>query len=157
MDLPSLYTTGGNQSSSETSEEGRDRDFDNLDLLGPYRDEILVPTSELRDFVRTPFRLTREGRQQLQNLRSNPRRRAHLEENPETPISSGQNIETPSRSLMTQAESNIPRQQEKKGPLSKLFGFISLPEDQFKFSTPRNNPNEVAEQEQTDFSVPNPQ
>ena len=83
MDLPNLYTTGGNQSSSETSEEGRDRDFDNLDLLGPYRNEILVPTSELRDFVKTPFRLTREGRQQLQNLRSNPRRREHIEENPE--------------------------------------------------------------------------
>ena len=47
MDLPSLYTTGGNQSSSETSEEGRDRDFDNLDLLGPYGDKILDPTSEL--------------------------------------------------------------------------------------------------------------
>ena len=58
MDLPSLYITGGNQSSSETSEEGRDRDFDNLDLLGPYGDEILVPTSELRDFVRTPRLLT---------------------------------------------------------------------------------------------------
>ena len=56
---------------------------------------------------------------------------------------------------MTQAESNIPRQQEKKGLLSKLFGSISLPEDQFKFSTPRNN--EVAEKEQTNFSVPNPQ
>ena len=58
MDLPSLNTTGGNQSSSETSEEGRDRDFDNLDLLEPYGDEILVLTSELRDFVRNPFRLT---------------------------------------------------------------------------------------------------
>ena len=101
MDLPSLYTTGGDQSSSETSGEGRDRDIDNLDILGPYGDELLVPTSELQDFVRTPFRLTREGRQQIQNLRSNPRRRACLEENPETPISSGQNIETPSCSLMT--------------------------------------------------------
>ena len=155
MDLPSLYTTGGNQSSSETSEEGRDRDFDNLDLLEPYGDEILVPTSELRDFVRTPFRLTREGRQQLQNLRSNPRRRARLEQNPETPISSGQNLETPSCSLTTQAGSNTPNQPEKKGPLSKLFGFISLPEDQFKFSSPRNN--KVAEQEQADFSISNPQ
>ena len=55
IDLPSLYTTSGNQPSSEASEEGRDRDFDNLDLLGPYGDEILVPTSELQDFVRTPF------------------------------------------------------------------------------------------------------
>ena len=117
MDLSSLYTTGGNQSSSETSEEGRDRDFDNLDLLGRYGDKILVQTSELQDFVRTPFRLTREGRQQLQNLHSNPRRRERLEQNPETPISLGQNIETPSRSLTTQAGSNTPNQPEKKGPL----------------------------------------
>ena len=94
MDLPNLYTTGGNQSSSETSEEGRDRDFDNVDLLGPYESEILVPTSELRDFVKTPKLLTREGRQQLQSLRSNPRRAACLEENPETPISSEQNSQS---------------------------------------------------------------
>ena len=78
-----------------------------------------------------------------------------MEQNPETPISSGQNPETPARSVTAQAESNTPIQPEKKGPLSKLFAFISLPEDQFKFSTPRNN--EVAEQEQTDFTVPNPQ
>ena len=69
----------------------------------------------------------------------------------------GQNLETPALSLTTLAESNTPNQPEKKGPLSKLFAFISLPEDQFKFSTPRNNLNEVAEQGQTDFSVPNPQ
>ena len=131
MDLPNLYTTRGNQPSSEASHEGRETDFDNLDLLGPYGDEILVPTSELQDFVRTLRLLTREGRQQLQNLRSNPRRIARLEENPKTPISSGQNIETPSWSLTTPAESNIPRQPEKKGPLSKLFGWVSLPKDQF--------------------------
>ena len=155
MDLPSLFTTGGDQSSSDSSGEGRDRDIENLDISGPYGNELLVPTSELRDFVKTPFRLTREGRQQIQNLRSNPRRRARLEQNPETPISSGQNPETTARSVTTQAESNTPIQPEKKGPLSKLFAFISLPEDQFKFSTPRNN--KVAEQEQTDFTVPNPQ
>ena len=40
MDLPNLYTTSGNQPSSEASEEGRETDFDNLDLLGPYGDEI---------------------------------------------------------------------------------------------------------------------
>ena len=154
MDLPSLFTTGGDQSSSDSSGEGRNRDIGDLDILGP---ELLVPHSELRDFVKTPFRLTREGRQQIQNLRSNPRRRARLEQNPETPISSGQNPETPARSVTAQAESNTPIQPEKKGPLSKLFAFISLPEDQFKFSTPRNNLNEVAEQEQTDFTVPNPQ
>ena len=45
MDLPNLYTTSGNQPSSEASEEGRETDFDNLDLLGPYGDEILVPNS----------------------------------------------------------------------------------------------------------------
>ena len=83
MDLPNLYTTSGNQPSSEASEEGRETDFDNLDLLGPYRDEILVPTSELRDLVSTPRFLTREGRQQLQNLCSNPRRRACLEKKPQ--------------------------------------------------------------------------
>ena len=93
MDLPSLYTTGGDQSSSETSGEGRDRDIDNLDILGPYGNELLVPTSELRDFVRTPFRLTREGRQQIQNLRPSNRRRARLEQNPETPVCGEQNPE----------------------------------------------------------------
>ena len=58
MDLPNLYTTSGNQPSSEASEEGRETDFYNLDLLGPYEDKILVLTSELRDFVRTPRLLT---------------------------------------------------------------------------------------------------
>ena len=114
MDLPSLFTTGGDQSSSDSSGEGRDRDIENLDILGPYGNELLVPTSELRDFVKTPFRLTREGRQQIQNLRSNPRRRARLEQNPGTPISSGPNPETPARSVTTQAESNTPIQPEKR-------------------------------------------
>ena len=48
MDLPSLYTTGGDQSSSDSSGEGRNRDIEDLDILGP---ELLVPTSELRDFA----------------------------------------------------------------------------------------------------------
>ena len=142
-----LYTTSRNQPSSDTSMEGGEVDF-----VVPSWEEILIPNSELRDFVKTPKLLTREGRLQLRSLRSNPRRVARLVENPDTPE---QNIETPSRSLTMPAESNIPRQPEKKGPLSKLFGWVSLPEDQFKFSTPRNN--EVAEQEQTNFSVPNPQ
>lgn len=152
MDLLSLFTTGGDQSSSYSSGDGRNRDIEDLDILGP---DLLFPTSELRDFVKTPFRLTRERRQEIQNLGSDARRRASLEQNPETPISLGQNPETPACSVTAQAESNTPIQPEKKGPLSKLFAFLSLPEDQFKFSTPRNN--EVAEQEQMDFTVPNPQ
>ena len=115
MDLPSLFTTGGDQSSSDSSGEGRNRDIEDLDILGPYGNELLVPTSELKDFVKTPFRLTREGRQQIQNLHSNPRRRACLEPNPETPISSGQNPETPARSVTAHAESNTPIQPDKKG------------------------------------------
>ena len=152
MDLPNLYTTSGLHTSSESSTEGgREGDFDNFDILRPSGTEIQVPDSNLRDFVKTPKLLTREGRQQLHGLRRNlggpygHRRVERLEENPETP----------SQSLTTQARSNTPNQPEKKGPLSKLFGYISLPENQFKFSTPKNN--KVAEQEQTDFSISNPQ
>ena len=120
IDLPSLYTTGGqDHSSSETSGEG-ERD---IDILGPNSDELLAPTSELRDFVKTPFKLTREGRQRVQNLCPSNRRGVRLEQNPETPVSTA----------TTQAQSNTPTQPQKKGPLSKLFAYISLPEDQFKF------------------------
>ena len=80
-----------------------------------------------------------------------------MEQNPETPVSLEQSPETPVNTVTTQEESNTPIQPEKKGPLSKLLAFISLPEDQFKFRTPKNNHNEDEEQEQTDFSVPNPQ
>ena len=31
---------------------------------------------------------------------------------------------------------------------------LSIPEDQYKFKTPQNNPRELVEQEQVDFSVP---
>ena len=58
-----------------------------------------------------------------------------------------QNPETPVNTVITQAESNTPVQPQKKGPLSKLFPYISLPEDQFKLRTPKNNLREVAEQE----------
>ena len=96
MDLPSLYTTGGqDHSSSETSCEGGERDIDNLDILGPNNDELLAPTSGLRYFVKTPFKLTREGRQRVQNLRPSNRRGVHLEQNPETPVRLEQNPETP--------------------------------------------------------------
>ena len=58
--LPSLYTTSGNQPSSETSTEGREVDF-----VVPFGEEILIPNSELSDFVKTPKLSTREGRLQL--------------------------------------------------------------------------------------------
>ena len=55
MDLPSLYTTEGqNDSSSDTSGEG-ERD---TNILGPNSDELLAPTSELIDFVKTLFKIT---------------------------------------------------------------------------------------------------
>ena len=50
MDLPSLYTTEGqNDSSSDTSGEG-ERD---TSILGPNSDDLLAPTSELRDCQNT--------------------------------------------------------------------------------------------------------
>ena len=132
MDLRHLYTTSGLHTSSESSTEGgREGDFDNFDILRPSGTEIQVPESDLRDFVKTPKLLTREGRQQLHGLRRNlggpygHRRVERLEENPETP----------SQSLTT--ETNLPRQQEKKKPFSKLFRWVSLPENQFKVTTPR--------------------
>ena len=57
MELPSLYSTRGNQPSSETSTEGEEVDF-----VVPSGEEILIPNSELRDFVKTPKLLTRDGR-----------------------------------------------------------------------------------------------
>ena len=72
-----LYTTSGNQPSSKTSTEGGEVDF-----VIPSGKEILIPNSELRDFVKTPKLLTREGRLQLRSLRSNPRAVARLGENP---------------------------------------------------------------------------
>ena len=35
-----------------------------------------------------------------------------------------------------------------------MLSALSLPEDQYKFKTPKNNLRELVEQEQTDFSVP---
>ena len=87
--LPNLYTTSENQPSSDSSTEGGEVDF-----VVPSGKEILIPNSELRDFVKTPKLLTREGRLQLRSLRSNPRRVARLVENPDT---QEQHIETPSR------------------------------------------------------------
>ena len=150
MDLPNLYTTSGLHTSSESSTEGgREGDFDTSDILRPSGTAIQIPESDLRDFVKTPKLLTKEGRQQLHGLRRNlggpygHRRVEHLEENPETP----------SQSLTT--ETNPPCQPEKKKPFSKLFCWVSLPENQFKVATPCDT--ELEEQEEFDYSVPQPQ
>ena len=91
-----LYSTSGQKANSESS-EGREADFDNSDfILRPSGDNNVVP--DLRDFVKTPRLLTREGRDQLRSLRSTlggpygQRRVECLNENPETPQ---QSIETP--------------------------------------------------------------
>ena len=52
-------------------------------------------------------------------------------------------------------ETNQPRQLEKKKPFSKLFRWVSLPENQFKVATPQDT--ELEEQEAFDYSVPQPQ
>ena len=142
-DLPQLYSTSGQKANSESS-EGREADyFDNSDfILRPSGDNNVVP--DLRDFIKTPKILTREGREQLRSLRPTlggpygQRRVARLNENPETPK---QSIETPPRSLTTQTETNLPRQSEKRKPLSKLFGWVSSPESQYKITTPRDIPS----------------
>ena len=72
-----------------------------------------------------------------------------MEQNPDTLVIS---------TTMTQAQFNTPVQPQKtpktKGPLSRLFAALSLPKDQFKFKTPKNNLNEIVAREQTDFLVP---
>ena len=59
---PQLYSTSGHTSNSESSSES-------------YNPEIIRPGDhvipDLRHFVRTPKILTREGREQLRNLRTN--------------------------------------------------------------------------------------
>ena len=96
---------------------------------------------DFRHFVKTPKILTREGREQLCNLRSNvggpygQRRATRLAENPGTPK---QSVKTPPRS---QTETNLPRPSEKRKPLSKLFGWVSSPDSQYKIATPRDIPS----------------
>ena len=75
------------------------------------------------------------------SLRSNlggpygQRRATRLDENPDTPK---QSVETPPRS---QTETNLPRPSEKRKPLSKLFGWVSSPDSQYKIATPRDIPS----------------
>ena len=94
MDLPNLYTSGLNSSLESSTEEGREGDFDTSEILRPSGTAIQIPESDLRDFVKTPKLLTKEGRQQLYGLRRNlggpygHRRGERLEENPEMPSQS---------------------------------------------------------------------
>ena len=111
---PQLYSTSGHKSNSESS-EGREDYFDNPDIVRPG--DNVIP--DFRNFVKTPKILTREGREQLRNLRSNvggpygQRRATRLAENPDTPK---QSVKTPPRS---QTETNLPCPSEKRKPLSK--------------------------------------
>ena len=83
---PQLYSTSGHRSNSESS-EGREDYFYNPEVVRPG--DNVIP--DLRHFVKTPKILTREGRDQLRNLRSNvggpygQRRATRLAENPDTP------------------------------------------------------------------------
>ena len=117
---------------------GGDReDYYNPEIVRPG--DHVIP--DLRHFVRTPKILTREGREQLRNLRSNvggpygQRRTTRLAKNPDTPQ---QSVETPPRS---QTETHIPRSPEKRKPLSKLFGWVSSPDSQNKIATPWDIPS----------------
>ena len=113
---PQLYSTSGHRSNSESS-EGREDYFYNPDIVRPG--DNVIP--DFRHFVKTPKILTREGRDQLRNSRSNvggpygQRRATRLAKNPDTP---------------QQTETNLPRPPEKRKPLSKLFGWVSSPDSQ---------------------------
>ena len=134
---PQLYSTSGHRSNSDSSEGGDREDYYNPEIVRPG--DHVIP--DLRHFVRTPKILTREGRDQLRNLRTNvggpygQRRTTRLAENPDTPQ---QSVETPPRS---QTETHIPRSPEKRKPLSKLFGWVSSPDSQYKIATPRDIPS----------------
>ena len=81
--FPSLYTIEVQKSSSDTSGEGEWE----ADILGPNREYLLAPTSELRDFGKVKLgKLTREGRERLKALRPSNRREVILEQNPDTPV-----------------------------------------------------------------------
>ena len=102
---PQLYSTS-HRSYSDSSEG---EDYYNPEVVRPGN-----PAPDLRQFVRTPKTLTREGRDRLRSLRTNvggpydKKRTARLAENPETPQ---QSIETPPRS---QTETHTHRSPEKR-------------------------------------------
>ena len=120
-------------------------------ILRPQVDYLVAPTDELKNFGKFQLsRLTKEGRERVKSLHTNPRREGLLEQNPNTPIngtaSTQARFDTP-----IQPQSNHPKP---KGALSKLLSVLSILEDQYKYRTPQNNPRELVEQEQVDFSVP---
>ena len=65
--FPQLYSTSGHRSNSDSSEGGDREEYYNPEIVRPG--DHVIP--DLRHFVRTPKILTREGRDQLCNLRSN--------------------------------------------------------------------------------------
>ena len=143
--FPNLFTTEVLDSSSETSGEW------DSEIIRPQVDYLIAPTEELKNFGKFHLsKLTKEGRERVRSLRANSRREELLEQNPNTPIT----CTAPAQARFNtpiQSQSNNPKP---KGTLSKLLSVLSIPEDQFKFNTPKNNPRELVEQEQVDFSVP---
>ena len=80
--FPNLFTTEVKlDSSSETSGEW------DSEILKPQVDYLVAPTDELKNFGKFQLsRLTKEGRERVKSLRTNPRREGLLEQNPNTPI-----------------------------------------------------------------------
>ena len=68
--FPHLFTTEVQiDSSSETSGEW------DSDILGPHSDYLVAPTHELKNFGKFQLsKLTREGRERVKSLCTNPRR-----------------------------------------------------------------------------------
>ena len=73
--FPSLLTTEVKKdSSSETSGEWETK------ILGPHSDYLVAPTHELKNFGKFQLsRLTKEGRERVKSLCTNPRREGLLE------------------------------------------------------------------------------
>ena len=80
--FPSLFTTEVQKdSSSETSGEW------DSEIIKPQVDYLVAPTDELKNFGKFQLsRLTKEGRERVKSLHTNPRREGLLEQNPNTPI-----------------------------------------------------------------------
>ena len=74
--FPNLFTTEVKlDSSSETSGEW------DSEIIKPQIDYLVAPTGKFH-----LSRLTKEGRERVKSLRTNPRREGLLEQNPNTPI-----------------------------------------------------------------------
>lgn len=111
MDHLSLFTTEVPNYSSDTSGEW---ESDTVEQRG----EILIAhTEELKNFGRLPKTLTKEGRERIKTLCTNPNREVRLDQNPSTPTSGAGPI---------QGQFNTPIQPHTKTPkpegkLSKLL------------------------------------